>query len=45
MSGRLVNLADKHANSETLLAGQLVDSITNHHNIRIFAKKTMKFPG
>jgi ATP-binding cassette, subfamily B, bacterial len=40
MSKRLVNLADVHAAEESLLSGQLVDCISNHSNIRIFAKKT-----
>jgi ATP-binding cassette subfamily B protein len=39
MSRRLVSLADRHAKSESLLSGQLVDDITNHNNIRIFSQK------
>lgn len=39
MSRRLVDLADIHASSETVISGQLVDSIANNSNIRIFAKK------
>jgi ATP-binding cassette, subfamily B, bacterial len=39
MSKRLVSLADIHAKSESVVSGQLVDCITNHHNVRIFSKK------
>lgn len=39
MSKRLVRLADIHANSESVISGQLVDLITNNSNIRIFSKK------
>ncbi|CDZ77115.1 putative ABC transporter ATP-binding protein [Legionella massiliensis] len=40
LSKRLVHLADEHANSESQLSGQLVDSISNQANIRIFSRKT-----
>ena len=38
MSTKLVNLSDIHAESESVISGQLVDSITNISNIRIFAR-------
>jgi ATP-binding cassette subfamily B protein len=39
MSKQLVNLSDIHTESESAIAGQLVDSITNVSNIRIFARR------
>lgn len=39
MSRRLVGLADLHANCESAVSGQLVDSIANNSNVRIFANK------
>ena len=42
MSRRLIFLADKHASYESLLSGQLVDSITNHSNVRIFSRKAFE---
>lgn len=39
MSKRFVDLADKHAECESLISGQLVDCIANQSNVRIFAKK------
>jgi ATP-binding cassette subfamily B protein len=39
MSRRLVNLADKHASSESVVSGQIVDCLTNNSNIRIFSQK------
>lgn len=39
MSARLVQLSDDHANSESQLSGQLVDSLANQSNIRIFSRK------
>lgn len=39
MSRRLVQLSDDHASSESLLSGQLVDSLSNQANIRIFSQK------
>ncbi len=38
MSKRLVYLADAHAHSESVISGQLVDSITNVSNVKIFAR-------
>lgn len=38
MSKRLVHLSDTHASSESQLSGQLVDCLSNHANIRIFAQ-------
>lgn len=40
MSKRLVNLTDVHAQAETVISGQLVDSITNISNVRMFARST-----
>ena len=39
MSKRLVHLSDNHAESESAISGQLVDSISNISNVRIFARK------
>ncbi|CZH34679.1 ABC transporter ATP-binding protein [Legionella pneumophila serogroup 1] len=39
MSARLVQLSDDHASSESQLSGQLVDSLANQSNIRIFSRK------
>ena len=39
MSKRLVHLSDALAESESAISGQLVDSITNTSNIRIFARQ------
>ena len=39
MSKRLVNLSDAYTNSESVISGQLVDSITNVSNIGIFARR------
>lgn len=40
MSKRLVGLSDIHAGTESVISGQLVDSISNVSNVRVFAKKT-----
>lgn len=39
MSKRLVHLSDTHAGAESVISGQLVDSITNASNVRIFARR------
>jgi ATP-binding cassette, subfamily B, bacterial len=39
MSRRLVQLSDDHASSESQLSGQLVDSLSNQSNSRIFSQK------
>jgi ATP-binding cassette subfamily B protein len=39
MSKRLVHLSDIHAGAESVISGQLVDSITNVSNVRIFARR------
>jgi ATP-binding cassette subfamily B protein len=39
MSIKLVHRADKHASSESIISGQLVDSIANTSNIRVFSRK------
>ena len=39
MSKRLINLSDIHAESQSNISGQVVDSITNVSNVRIFAKR------
>lgn len=38
MSRKIVGLSENHAESETAVAGELVDSITNSINMRIFAR-------
>ncbi len=40
MSRRLIDLSESHASSESVVAGQLADSITNASNVRIFARRT-----
>ena len=40
MSRRLVLLSDDHASMESQLSGQLVDSLSNQSNIRIFSQKS-----
>jgi ATP-binding cassette subfamily B protein len=39
-SKRLISLSEAHATSESTLAGQLVDSITNASTVRIFARRS-----
>lgn len=39
MSKHLVNLSDIHTNSESIISGQLVDTITNVSNVGIFARR------
>jgi ATP-binding cassette subfamily B protein len=38
ISRRITGLAEAHASSESLVSGQLVDSISNAQNIRLFAQ-------
>jgi ATP-binding cassette subfamily B protein len=38
VSKRLISLSESHASSESVVSGQLVDSITNTGNVRIFAR-------
>lgn len=40
MSKKLALLSDKQASSESIVVGELVDSLSNHNNIRIFAQKS-----
>lgn len=39
MSKKLVSLSDKQASAESVVIGELVDSLSNHSNIRIFSRK------
>ncbi len=39
MSKRLVHLSDIHAGAESVISGQINDSITNVSNVRIFARR------
>lgn len=39
LSKRLVDLSDIHTASESVVAGQLVDSISNAHNVGIFSRR------
>lgn len=39
MSARLVDLADRHAYRDSLVSGQLVDSLTNHSSVRLFSRR------
>jgi ATP-binding cassette subfamily B protein len=40
MSKKLVSLSDALASSESIVVGELVDSISNHSNVRIFSRKS-----
>lgn len=40
MSKKLVMLADSHASAESIVVGELVDSLSNHSNVRIFSRKS-----
>lgn len=42
MSKKLVMLADAQASAESIVVGELVDSLSNHSNIRIFARKSFE---
>lgn len=42
MSKRLINLSDIHAESQSNISGQVVDSITNVSNVRIFSKRSFE---
>lgn len=42
MSKKIVNLADKLASVETVIVGELVDSLSNHSNVRIFGRKSQE---
>src|SRR3989338_3044342 len=39
MSKKLVVLSDELADAESIVVGELVDSLSNHNNVRIFARK------
>lgn len=39
MSKKLVSLSDAQATAESVVVGELVDSLSNHSNVRIFSKK------
>ncbi len=38
MSKKLVSLSDAQASSESIVVGELVDSLSNHSNVRIFSR-------
>lgn len=40
LSKKLVTLSDAQAASESVVAGELVDSLSNHSTVRIFARKS-----
>ncbi len=40
MSKKIVNLADKLSEEETVVVGELVDCLSNHSNVRIFGLKS-----
>jgi ATP-binding cassette, subfamily B, bacterial len=40
MSKKLVSLSDEQASSESIVMGELVDSLSNHSNVRIFSRKS-----
>jgi len=39
MSKKLVSLSDRQALEESIVGGELVDALSNHNNIRIFARR------
>lgn len=39
MSKKLVSLSDAQASAESIVVGELVDSLSNHSNVRIFSRK------
>lgn len=39
LSRRLIELSEEHANADSIIAGQLVDSIANASNVRFFSKR------
>jgi len=42
MSKKLVMLADSQAIAESIVVGELVDSLSNHSNVRIFSRKSIE---
>jgi ATP-binding cassette subfamily B protein len=42
MSRKLVMLADSQAAAESIVVGELVDSLSNHNNVRIFSRKSFE---
>jgi len=40
MSKKLVSLSDVQASTESVVIGELVDSLSNHSNVRIFSRKS-----
>lgn len=42
MSQKIVSLGDKSAEEETVVVGELVDSLSNHSNVRIFGRKSQE---
>jgi ATP-binding cassette subfamily B protein len=42
MSKKLVMLADAQASAESIVVGELVDSLSNHSNVRIFSRKAFE---
>ncbi len=42
MSKKLVMLSDAQASAESIVVGELVDSLSNHSNVRIFSRKSFE---
>lgn len=42
MSKKLVMLSDAQASAESIVVGELVDSLSNHSNVRIFSRKAFE---
>lgn len=42
MSKKLVTLSDKLSENESVVVGELVDSLSNHNNVRIFSRKSFE---
>ena len=40
LSRKIINLSESHAAAETIVSGQIVDSITNSPNVRIFGRQS-----
>lgn len=43
MSKKLVSLSETQAASESIVIGELVDSLSNHSNVRIFSRRSYEF--
>ena len=42
-SGRIKKLSDEFAESESIVAGKIVDSVSNAYNVRVFSQQNLEF--